>query len=189
MWTYTSWNSSNDFCGVKTFNKLMIWKRERRRYSERWELMLVMTPMMLQKSLKKYKERKEKKLSFPTNLRGHLHFCDWRISWAPTPGTPSWHGSGSGRVCSASWWPHFCPGQHRSLHCRRKPNSVNHSPSVWPTLLFKKKWPLFTDLLQRWAKLIQYRQTQPSHFIEQELNAVLIQLLLLMATAKIIYTN
>lgn len=25
--THTSWNSSNDFCGVKTFNKLIIWKR------------------------------------------------------------------------------------------------------------------------------------------------------------------
>lgn len=26
--TYTSWNSSKDFCGVKTFNKLMIWRRK-----------------------------------------------------------------------------------------------------------------------------------------------------------------
>lgn len=26
--TYTSWNSSNDFCGVKTFNKLIIWKKK-----------------------------------------------------------------------------------------------------------------------------------------------------------------
>jgi len=25
--TYTSWNSSNVFWGVKTFNKLIIWKR------------------------------------------------------------------------------------------------------------------------------------------------------------------
>lgn len=32
--THTSWNSSNDFCGVKTFNKLMIWKREEHTDSE-----------------------------------------------------------------------------------------------------------------------------------------------------------
>lgn len=59
MRTYTSWNSSKDFCGVKTFNKLMIWKREQGSYSERWELMLIMTPMMWQKSKKKEEEERE----------------------------------------------------------------------------------------------------------------------------------
>lgn len=67
---------------------------------------------------------------FPPRL-SHLHFCDWHISWAPVPGMPSWHGSGSGRVCSASWWPHFCPGQHRSPHCRRRKNT-------------KEKWTIFS---------------------------------------------
>jgi hypothetical protein len=33
--TYTSWNSSSVFWGVKTFNKLIIWKREQERDKEK----------------------------------------------------------------------------------------------------------------------------------------------------------
>lgn len=73
---------------------------------------------------------------FPPRL-SHLHFCDWHISWAPVPGMPSWHGSGSGRVCSASWWPHFCPGQHRSPHCRRRKKKQKKSGQF---LVFRAGW-------------------------------------------------
>lgn len=232
-YTHTSWNSSNDFCGVKTFNKLIIWKREEHgedqhiglvKYTHkiwvtagdgRYKLIMTLTEdtaervnrrsELEQKSGDKCRGEEEKEpkprhrrlhsclevlsvslscqfgtfleawnlarsqhcsrsflfcsvgiLSrtknrhwlgnslklcfiltmetsslFPRSLRpllssqlSHLHFCDWHISWAPTPGMPSWHGSGSGRVCSASWWLHFCPGQHHSPHCRRRNSLV-----------------------------------------------------------------
>lgn len=70
----------------------------------------------------------------------HLHFCDWHISWAPTPGMPSWHGSGSGRVCSASWWLRFCLGQRHSPHCRGKSTQQNYFPFIfiagWVTVCY-----------------------------------------------------
>lgn len=219
--THTSWKSSNDFCGVKTFNKLIIWKTEERgedqpaavtvnthtnlkgdtgvkllqwpwRRTKEWvgtkeqgstfgrgegdtgegkrvehvapqitfapwsalwftlrpircisggvEFSPVTTsqslPSVLQrgdllKTENRQRLRNGLKLCFIQTLdtfwvpvlsvaprMSHLHFCDWHISWAPTPGTPSWHGSGSGRVCSASWWPRFCPGQRHNQHCR-----------------------------------------------------------------------
>ena len=101
MATYTSWKSSNVFCGVNTCNKPMIYRERKTCIRVTGSSWTTMTELFIHKI-----------------IFLHLHFCDWHISLELVLCRRAWRASGSGRAGSASWWQHFVQGFDRMQSCR-----------------------------------------------------------------------
>ena len=146
--TYTSWKSSNVFCGVNTCNKPMIYRERKTCISITGSSWTTMTELFIHNI-----------------IFLHLHFCDWHISLELVLCRPAWHGSGSERAGSTSWWQHFVQGFGHMQSCRAEgqKKSQNAQRKMYTKKGNKQMFYCFIMVFYTLKKIIQNPKLNLDH--------------------------